>query len=148
MLREAFFGVRRFDQIQSNLGIARNILTDRLRRLEAEGVLERRPEERFNYRLTQKGIELYPILLALLHWGDNWTAGPAGPPLLLYHKICGHRISPIITCTHCGQEVQARDVWYEYGPGAIHSAEQNTPLPQDNSGSGTKRYEESIDPPL
>jgi DNA-binding HxlR family transcriptional regulator len=125
VLREAFFGVRRFDQIQRNLGIARNILTDRLRQLEASEIVERRlyqsNPERFEYRLTEKGLDLYPVLLALMRWGDKWTVGEKGVPLLLYHKPCGSQITPSVICTHCGLEIKAREVYYEDGPGAISS---------------------------
>ena len=116
VLRETFFGVRRFDQFQRNLGIARNILTDRLRRLEAQGMLERRLSTPFEYRLTPKGRDIYPIFLAMLHWGDTWTARPEGPPLLLFHKLCDHQMTPLVTCDHCGKEVDSHDVWYEDNP--------------------------------
>src|SRR5215207_10126911 len=88
ILRDAFNGVRRFEDFQQSLGIARNILTDRLQTLAAQGVLERRRyqehPERFEYRLTDKGRDLFPVLVALLHWGDAWYA-PDGPPRVLLH---------------------------------------------------------------
>src|SRR5262249_8199804 len=90
ILRDAFLGIGRFDDFQRRLGIARNVLTDRLQRLVEHGILERhryqeRPE-RFEYRLTAKGQDLHPVILSLLRWGDRWTAGEEGPPLLLEHS--------------------------------------------------------------
>ena len=123
VVRDAFFGVRRFDQFGQNLGIAPNILTSRLRHLTACGVFERcryqeRPE-RFEYRLTEKGRDLYPVAAALMRWGDRWLAGAAGPPLLLFHRDADdHAISPVLTCADCGEEVRAREVRFEDGPGA------------------------------
>jgi len=123
VLREAFFGVRRFVEIQRNLGIARNTLTNRLTTLVRKGVLERRRyqegPDRFHYRLTEKGLDLYPIIVTLMQWGDRWLAGESGPPLKLFHKSNGHLVRPVIRCVHCGIEVKARDVHYEAGPGAL-----------------------------
>src|SRR5437868_2735664 len=99
ILRDAFLGVRRFDDFQSSLGIARNILTDRLATLVRHGILTReRYQERparYEYRLTEKGFDLYPIIVGLLRWGDRWTAGAEGPPLVLEHQGCGLQVVPI-----------------------------------------------------
>src|SRR5687768_7420595 len=85
IIRDAFRGVRRFEDFQRSLGIARNVLTARLQRLVDEGVIERRPYQdnplRHEYRLTAKGLDLYPVLVSLMQWGDRWKAGRAGPPL-------------------------------------------------------------------
>lgn len=112
VLRDAFKGVRRFDDFQRSLGIARNILTDRLSTLVVEGVLERRlyqsRPERYEYRLTEKGRDLYPIIVGLMHWGDRWAADEMGPPVVLTHKACGHDGLPVMTCAHCGEQVDAR----------------------------------------
>ncbi len=114
VLREAFRGVRRFDELQAGLGIARNILTARLRTLEAHGILERRRYQerpaRFEYRLTRKGHDLYPVLVALMQWGDRYAADADGPPVRLVHKGCGHDANPVLTCGHCGEPVTARDI--------------------------------------
>jgi DNA-binding HxlR family transcriptional regulator len=114
VLREAFRGVRRFDAMQANLGIARNILMARLRTLEAHGILERRRYQerpaRFEYRLTQKGRDLYPVLVALMQWGDRYAVGVAGPPVRLVHASCGHDANPVLTCGHCGEPVTARGI--------------------------------------
>lgn len=122
ILREAFFGVRRFGRLARNLGVSRNLLSDRLGRLVAHGVLERRryreEPERFEYVLTERGRELYPAIVALLRWGDRHLAGPEGPPLVLRHAACGEEAAPEMVCAHCGQQLDPRDVQPEPGPGA------------------------------
>ncbi|MCZ7578374.1 MAG: transcriptional regulator [Dehalococcoidia bacterium] len=113
VIREAFSGVRRFDDFQGRLGIARNVLAARLQSLVDHGVLERRQYHdrppRCEYRLTEKGRDLYPVLIAMLTWGDKWTAGEAGPPLRLTHE-CGHDPEAILVCSHCGAKLDARQV--------------------------------------
>lgn len=122
IIREAFNGVRRFEDFQSGLGIARNVLSDRLKKLVAAGVLERRlytdRPTRYEYRLTEKGLDLYPTLVSLLKWGDRWAADKAGPPLLLRHRSCGHDIKAAVSCTACGESLHPRDVEAIPGPGA------------------------------
>jgi DNA-binding HxlR family transcriptional regulator len=117
IIREAFFGNKTFEQFQANLGIATNILSARLKKLVLNGIFERLKNKddgrRFIYKLTPKGFELYPIILALMNWGDRWLAGKEGPPLLLYHKNCGHRLEPVMCCAHCRKPVHAREVTYE-----------------------------------
>jgi DNA-binding HxlR family transcriptional regulator len=114
ILREAFNRTRRFEDYQRNLGIARNMLADRLRSLVEEGVLERRPYQerpaRYEYRLTQKGLDLYPILVSLMQWGDKYADLPEGPPAVLVHKTCGHVTSPQYVCSHCGEAINPREV--------------------------------------
>jgi DNA-binding HxlR family transcriptional regulator len=111
ILRDAFLGVRRFDDFQRDLGIARNVLTDRLQSLVDHGVLERRiyqeRPERFEYHLTEKGRDLFPVLVSMMRWGDRWTAGEAGPPLELEHRSCGHAGLPIMICPSCREHVEA-----------------------------------------
>ncbi len=113
VIREAFSGVRRFDDFQGRLGIARNVLAARLQSLVDHGVLERRQYHdrppRCEYRLTEKGRDLYPVLIAMLTWGDKWTAGETGPPLRLTHE-CGHDPEAILVCSHCGAKLDARQV--------------------------------------
>ena len=92
ILRDVFVGIRRFDQIQADLGISRKVLTERLNRLVEHGVLERRPYDagpRYEYLLTPKGAELVDLLLVMVGWGDKWLAGEAGPPVLYRHHACG-----------------------------------------------------------
>lgn len=114
VLREAFLKVRRFEDFQSRLSIARRVLTERLASLVADGVLEKvayqqRPL-RHEYRLTEKGLALYPVILSLVHWGDAHLGGTAGPPVIHRHKACGHDFSSVLTCSECGEALDARDV--------------------------------------
>ncbi|HYC03033.1 MAG TPA: helix-turn-helix domain-containing protein [Azospirillaceae bacterium] len=114
ILREAFLRVRRFEDFQARLGIARRVLTERLAGLVADGVLRKvayqeRPT-RYEYRLTDKGLDLYPVVLALVHWGDAHYAGPEGPPVLHRHKSCGHDFRSVLSCSACGGAVDPRDV--------------------------------------
>ena len=126
ILREAFNRRRRFDDIQRDLGIARNILADRLQTLVAEGILERRAyqqrPERFEYRLTDKGRDLYPVLIALMQWGDRYTAGEAGPPVELIHEPCGEQTHPRLVCDHCGEPIDPHDMRAQPGPGLLAAA--------------------------
>jgi DNA-binding HxlR family transcriptional regulator len=114
VLRDAFLGVRRFEDFQRSLGIARNVLTERLGRLVDEGVLERRRyqerPERFEYRLTAKGVELWPVMVHLLQWGDRHYAEDAGPPMVLTHRDCGGAVGERLDCAKCGAALGARDV--------------------------------------
>jgi DNA-binding HxlR family transcriptional regulator len=122
IVRDVFLGIRKFDALQADLGIARNVLTDRLARLVDEGVLERRRyqerPERFEYRLTEKGIDLWPVLVSLLQWGDRHYAPAEGPPRLLIHRDCGGELTGRRTCDRCGAELEAADVKAVPGPGA------------------------------
>ena len=114
ILRDAFMGVRRFDDFQRSLGIARNVLTTRLQRLVDAGVLERRRyqerPERFEYRLTDMGLDLWPALLALMRFGDRHLSGPDGPPVRVEHEGCGGEVTAHGTCERCGEALGARDV--------------------------------------
>ncbi|AHH95607.1 helix-turn-helix domain-containing protein [Kutzneria viridogrisea] len=120
VLREAFYGVRRFDDFQQSLGVARNTLTTRLNRLVEEGLLERVPYQdrpvRHEYLLTDKGRDFFPVLAAMVRWGDRWLAEEAGPPVVLRHE-CGHTGHPEVVCTHCGGQYTAETVRSELGPG-------------------------------
>jgi DNA-binding HxlR family transcriptional regulator len=114
VLREAFLGTRRFEDFQRSLGVARNVLTERLGRLVDEGVLERRRYQerpvRFEYRLTDKGVELWPVLVHLLKWGDRHYPDGYGPPVVLEHRGCGGGVDDHLECTRCGAKLGARDV--------------------------------------
>jgi DNA-binding HxlR family transcriptional regulator len=123
VLREAFLGTRRFEDFQHNIGCARNILSDRLQKLVAGEILERRRYQerppRFEYRLTEKGVDLYPTLVTLMQWGDRHLAAKRGPAILLEHKSCGHETRPELVCSYCGEPVQARRMKAHVGPGAV-----------------------------
>jgi DNA-binding HxlR family transcriptional regulator len=112
IMREAFYGVRRFSDMQRNLGIARNILSTRLQTLVRAGILERRryqdEPERFEYRLTGKGLGLYPAVVAIMRWGDEHLCGGEAP-VVLRHS-CGHAADPVLVCAHCRAELDPREV--------------------------------------
>ncbi len=127
ILRDVVLGVRRFEGLLRDLGISRNVLTDRLRTLVEHGVLQRHryseAAERYEYHLTEKGEQLFPVLIALMRWGDVWEpATDAGPPILLLHTACGHDTAAQLTCSHCGQPFGPADVQPVPGPGASDSA--------------------------
>jgi DNA-binding HxlR family transcriptional regulator len=121
IVRDILNGNRRFGELQRSLGIARNVLSARLQRLVDEDILERRAYQesppRQEYFLTEKGLDLWPALIALMHWGDRYSAGPGGPPRLLVHKECGGGVSDRGICERCGQVLDARDVRQIPGPG-------------------------------
>ena len=122
VIRDVFSGRRRFDQIQESLGVARNVLSARLGRLVDEGILERRPYQerpaRYEYFLTEKGLDLWPVMVSLLHWGDRHLAGSDGPPMLIVHKGCGGTVDDRRICERCGRHLGVREARAEYGPGA------------------------------
>lgn len=121
ILREAFLKVRRFEDFQERLGIARRVLSERLAGLVSDGVLEKRLYQehppRHEYRLTQKGLDLYPAILALVHWGDAYYAGAEGPPVIHRHKACGCDFRSVLTCSECHGPLDAREVEARPGPG-------------------------------
>lgn len=121
ILRDAFLGVRRFDEFQSRLGIARNVLTTRLDGLVEAGVMERRvydeARQRSDYVLTAKGRALWPVLTALRQWGDEWVLGEGNEPLLLVHTTCGAPTIAEPTCSECGEVLRLEDVRAVPGPG-------------------------------
>ena len=120
LVRDAFFGVTRFEDFQRRLGVSRSVLTNRLARLVDEGVLETRQYEtrppRMEYLLTKKGRDLFPVLVALQQWGDRW-ASPK-PPVVLRHRGCGRLARPHLVCSACGEAIAAEDVMALPGPGA------------------------------
>jgi DNA-binding HxlR family transcriptional regulator len=119
ILRDLFMGRRRFDEFQASLGVATNVLSQRLATLTEEGIVERRRysehPERFEYVLTEKGRDLQPVLLALLAWGDRYTA-ENGPPLEVVHG--DHAFHAVQTCSVCGEPVDSHNVHNRPGPGA------------------------------
>jgi DNA-binding HxlR family transcriptional regulator len=121
ILRDVWVGINRFDQLQSDLGISSKVLTERLKWLAEQGVIERRAyqdrPQRFEYLLTPKGSELCTVLMAMTAWGDRHLAGPEGPPVLLRHTTCGHHFTPELRCSHCGDTVAGSTVAPEPGPG-------------------------------
>jgi DNA-binding HxlR family transcriptional regulator len=122
ILRDVFLGVTRFDEFQERLGISRNVLTQRLAHLVEHGVLVKVPytdrPPRYDYRLTDKGRDLWPVITTMRQWGDKHAA-PAGPPLELVHKACGEIAEAHLTCSGCGEPMGLRNVRAVPGPGAV-----------------------------
>ena len=114
ILRDILRGNRRFGELQSSLGMARNVLSDRLSRLSDEGIVERRRyqerPERFEYFLTDKGLDLWPVLVALLGWGDKHVYGGEGGPVAIVHRGCGGPVNDRRICESCGDWLEVRDV--------------------------------------
>jgi DNA-binding HxlR family transcriptional regulator len=115
VLREAFFGVRRYEEFQRNLGVSRPVLARRLRFLVDAGILDRHlyqtKPDRYEYRLTEAGLEMYPIFLAMKAWGDRWLGGD-GEPIVLRHETCGKTCKPAMRCDRCGEPVHPREMSY------------------------------------
>ena len=114
ILRDCFLGIRRFEDFERRLGISRSVIAERLKTLTDEGVLRRdayqeRPV-RHEYRLTDKGLALHQVMMAIVHWGDVHYADDAGPPLIHRHKACGCDFTPVQICSECRETVGARDV--------------------------------------
>ncbi len=121
VLREAFAGIQRFDDFQLSLGLARNTLTARLQRLVDAGLLEREPYQhnpvRYDYVLTEQGRDFYPVMAAIMAWGDRWLADESGPPVLTRHDTCGHPTHAVVVCERCGKPLTSDTVTRELGPG-------------------------------
>lgn len=122
VIREAFFGARRFEQFRTALGLPRGTLAERLKRLTVRGIFRQvhysANSSRAEYHLTRCGMELYPSFVALIRFGDRWLSGQEGPPLKLIHATCGQECEPYVACSHCLGEVKANRVRYRDGPGA------------------------------
>lgn len=119
IVRNMLMGQRRFEEIQADLGIARNILSDRLSTLVEHGIVDRvrymEHPDRYEYVLTQKGRELFPVIAAIMAWGDAWES-PDGPPLVFQHS-CGHTVAAGATCSACGGALTLDTVRARRGPG-------------------------------
>jgi DNA-binding HxlR family transcriptional regulator len=122
ILRDVYVGIARFEQLQADLGISRKVLTERLKWLVENDVLERRAYSdrplRHEYALTAKGLELCDLLLVMVRWGDRWTAGADGPPVLYRHHACGEISQVDLHCAHCDQPMHAGDIDVLPGPGS------------------------------
>ena len=128
ILRNAFMGIRRFDDFQRSLGLTRHVLSERFKRLVEHGVLIKVPyverQERFEYQLTDKGLDLYPLILAMVQWADKWMDKGLGKPLEFTHKTCGNKLSPKVVCSACDEPIKAKDVRVTAGIGYFAFIEQ------------------------
>lgn len=124
ILRDCFLKVRRFDDFQARLGLGRPILAERLNKLVDEFVLTKVAYQqnplRYEYRLTAKGLDLYPVIMSIVHWGDIHMAGKKGRPIVHHHLKCGHDIDPVMVCSECELPLDPREVRPMPGPGAKH----------------------------
>ena len=131
ILRDCFLGIRRFDALEKSLGITRHVLADRLKKLVDSGVLYKTPYQqkpiREEYRLTEKGLELHPVILALVHWGDKHMVDERGVPIIHVHKKCGQVMQPVTVCSCCKEPVTAKDIRVEVGCGGQDLAKELLP---------------------
>lgn len=122
IVRDLFAGMTKFEDIRRDLGIASNVLAARLEELERHGVVDRRQYRsapaRYEYVLTVKGLDLYPVIATLLAWGDKWRSDPDGPPALTVHTDCGRVTTAKAVCAECGGELNAANAIAAPGPGA------------------------------
>jgi DNA-binding HxlR family transcriptional regulator len=125
VLREVFNGVRRFEDVRRHTGMPRQVLTNRLALLVNNGILRKEPYRapgerlRHEYRLTPKGFDLYPVLIAIAQWGDRYLADPEGPPVEFAHKDCGAAMHVVPVCERGHEVTNLRDVVPRPGPGAL-----------------------------
>jgi DNA-binding HxlR family transcriptional regulator len=126
VLRDVFLGTRRFEDFCRQLGISRPSLTKCLRKLEEHGVLTKRQYQdrppRSEYHLTEKGMDLYPVMMTMAGWGDRWQDAGEGAPIEYVHRSCGHKTQPIMVCTECHEPLRPGDVTPVIGPGLIAAA--------------------------
>ncbi len=123
ILRDITFGLTRFDELQRDLGVATNVLTDRLNTLVAGGLVTREPYQtrplRHRYELTEAGADLLPVLLALLRWGDRWTDDGHGAPVTIVHRECGQATTALLVCAACKRPLVPENVSARTGPGGV-----------------------------
>lgn len=131
IVRDLFYGIDTFDKLCQDLSIARNILADRLKKLTERGLIEKLQGERGvrkrAYRLTPKGKDLFPIIMALVAWGDRWES-PSGPPIVFLHSPDGHPAQPSVVCSQCGKALLPKDIRPQPGPGALRAGSLPLPL--------------------
>lgn len=120
IIRDVFMGLRRFSEIQSSLEITKHRLSDRLNKLQQDGIIEKRSvdptKKRFEYFLTKKGLDLYPVLISLVQWGDRWESGQDGEPVRFRHSVCGELMRPHYCCDQCGAALNSSDIENCPGP--------------------------------
>ncbi|TGN39127.1 winged helix-turn-helix transcriptional regulator [Marinobacter confluentis] len=136
IIRDIFMGLRRFSEIQSSLEITKHRLSDRLHKLQQGGIIEKRTVDpsgkRFEYFLTEKGLDLYPVLIGLVQWGDRWESGQYGEPVRYRHKVCGELMRPHYCCDQCGVPLHPSEIENCPGPAVKKLADEtqfaNLPL--------------------
>lgn len=120
IMRDLAVGLSRFDALQSDLGVSRKVLTQRLAKLREDGIVEREPYQhnppRYDYSLTEKGAELAMVLLAMQSWGMRWLPGKGGPPTMMRHEPCGKITEPLLACSECGETLTRETVTPVPGP--------------------------------
>ena len=149
IIRDVFLGIRRFDAIQQDLQLTPHRLSDRLRKLVRDGILhrvayEKRPP-RFEYLLTEKGLDLYPLIATMTEWGDRWMAGRAGVPVELVHWPCGQTIKPELICPCCNSKIDARQMSARPGP-ALKERGLSVPRSRTKGLKTPRRSEEATWP--
>jgi len=124
VIRDCFLGTRCFEDFQKQLKVTRHLLSDRLRKLVDRGILEKvtytEHSRRFEYRLTEKGVDLFPIIMAIVRWGDQWMAEEGAPPIEYEHVNCGKKMKAVLCCSECHEEIQAKKIRPMIGPGLQH----------------------------
>lgn len=135
ILRQIFLRVRRFSDLQKSLGIAKHRLSDRLNRLIDEQVLYKElydeAHKRYEYKLTEKGLELYPIIVTIAQWGDKWLVDEDGKPMSYVHQSCGQLAEPKVRCSHCGDEITAKNTTVILGPGIQNKLDRDEAIAMD-----------------
>lgn len=120
IIRNCFLGTTRFEDFQSQLGLTRHVLSDRLKMLVENELLKKVPygekAGRFEYRLTAKGRALYPVIVTMTNWGDTWLADENGPPISYVHTKCGSETKPILSCSCCGEAIEPQDMTVKRSP--------------------------------
>lgn len=138
IVRDAFHGLTRFDDFRRSLGLATNVLSNRLQKLVEYGVLER-SGPRGSYHLTQKGNDLYPVMVTLMAWADRYVQSPTGPEVLILHTGCDHPSGGELRCQHCGEPVTLRDLQVVPAPDATGpDGEPTTLTPPQLAAWGTR----------
>ncbi len=139
IFREMFLGSRRFDDLLRHTGASPHVLSQRLKRLEAEGIVVRRPYNdrppRHEYKLTEKGRDLWPVVIALKSWGDRWLDGPAETPITLTHAKCGQTTQPQLVCSDCGEPIDALSCRASLSPDMLRERDAATPHRQNHMKS-------------
>lgn len=143
ILRDAFMGTRRFEQFQHSLGIGRNVLAERLRRLVDEGLFDKRKyhehPERYEYVLTEKGADLFGVIATMMRWGDRWLDGGEGPPVVVRHRSCGSVTHAEVVCAECGEPLRMQDLRLEPSSGQRAEAPPKGHRPEPRVSSWQRR---------